>query len=68
MPDALFGCWVQQQIMTWNFNKISDFSSYGNHIDSFSSATGLMRSVSINGFFFFLTIHSVPMKGGPDFL
>ena len=39
--------------MSWNLYKISDFSSFGNHIDSFSSATGLMRSVPSNGFFFF---------------
>ena len=39
--------------MNWNLYKISDFSSFGNHIDSFSSATGLMRSVPSNGFFFF---------------
>ena len=58
--------------MNWNLYKISDFSSFGNHIDSFSSATGLMRSVPSNGFFLFfffiLTIHSVLMKGGSDFL
>ena len=39
--------------MNWNLYKISDFSSYGNHIDSFSSATDLMRSVQVMVFFFF---------------